>query len=139
MIRYNQPALTIDEQIEALKQKGLLIENEDVLRFHLSHISYFRLKHYTFNFKDVETGKFIPSATFEQVFELYSFDRKLRLILFDAIETIEVAIKTLISNKMSVSYGTHWYLEKKYFTADFDHTGLVNKIKEDFYCKKKYP
>lgn len=132
MAKYKQPALTIDAQIEELKKKGLSIENEEILRFHLSHISYFRLKHYTYNFKDVETGRFVPSTTFDQVFELYSFDRKLRLILFDAIETIEVAIKTLISNIMSVNYGTHWYLEQKYFSASFGHNELINKVKGDF-------
>lgn len=132
MPKYNQPALTIGQQIQCLRDKGLVISNEEFVEHCLNHISYFRLKHYTYTFKDKVSGDFIPLTTFEQVFDLYCFDQRLRLILFDVIENIEVAIKTLISNKMSVSFGTHWYSDSKYFSSRCDHSDFINRINEEF-------
>ena len=96
---YKQLPLTVDQQIELLKQKKLIITDESQARYWLSHVSYYRLKHYTFSFKDInDNNNFIPNTTFEQVINLYLFDRKLKLIIFDGLETIEVAFKTMISN-----------------------------------------
>jgi abortive infection bacteriophage resistance protein len=132
MPTYKQKPLTIDEQIATLKNKGLTINDDERAKYWLSYISYFRLKHYTYTFKDLQTGDFIKSATFEQVLNLYFFDRSLRLIIFDAIETIEIALKTLISNKMCCKHGSHWYLDSLHFSDKFEHASFINKIKEDF-------
>src|SRR5258706_8385542 len=106
MSTYKQPALNPEKQIALLKEKGLIIADENDAKYWLTHVSYYRLKHYTFTFKDIDHN-FKTNTSFEQVLDLYLFDRKLKLIIFDAIETIEVAFKTLISNIMSCKYGTH--------------------------------
>jgi abortive infection bacteriophage resistance protein len=128
---YKQKALTVDEQIVTLKQKGLIINDEDKAKYWLTHISYYRLKHYTYRFKD-ENGNFIPITSFEEVLTLYFFDRNLKFIIFDAIETIEVAIKTLILNKMCCKHGTHWYEEKQFFGTSFDYNLFISKVENDF-------
>ncbi|MEG9533976.1 Abi family protein [Mannheimia indoligenes] len=47
---------------------------------------------------------------------LYIFDRELRLIVLDAIERIEVSIRTKISNEMSIqSQNPFWYIKEDYF------------------------
>lgn len=112
--------------------QGLVIDDEESTKFWLSHISYYRLKHYTYTFKDKETGNFIGSTSFEQVLKLCFFDRALRLIIFDAIETIEVAFKTLLSNKMCCKHGTHWYLTKEKFSEYFEYDEFINKVHNDF-------
>ena len=49
-------------------------------------------------YKQVKGGiiqdNFIPDTTWDMVYDLYVFDRKLRLLVFDAIERLEVAIRT---------------------------------------------
>lgn len=42
-IKSHQPAMSINEQIINLRNKGLIIENEEFARSFLNDVSYFRL------------------------------------------------------------------------------------------------
>lgn len=75
-------------------------------------------------------GNFHPNTTFENIIDLYLFDRDLKLIIFDAIETIEVALRTQISNRMSCKFGSHWYLNPDHFSEPFDFGRFIEKIIE---------
>lgn len=76
--------------------------SEENARTCLSHISYFRLKYYWTDMLDDETEHdFLPTALFDDVLARYNFDRNLRLVLFDAIEIIEVALRAKIINHLS--------------------------------------
>jgi abortive infection bacteriophage resistance protein len=91
----NKDSRTIAEQITLLKSRGMLMKDEQKAAFYLGHISYFRLKGYWW---DMQTDRinhiFAPNSYFEDVISRYNFDRQLRLILFDAIEFIEIALRT---------------------------------------------
>lgn len=77
----------------------------------LERIGYYRLSGYWFPFRrssvynDSQTGRlrlqvedqFRPGTTFLQVMDLYAFDKRLRLILLDAIERVEVALRVDIA------------------------------------------
>lgn len=128
---FKAPTLTIEEQIALLQQKGLNIIPENNSAHWLSHVSYFRLKHYTNKFKDPDTGNFVPNITFDQVIDLYLFDRDLKFILFDAIETIEVSIKTLISNSMANRFGAHWYMDRNNFLPVFGFDEFLTFIESE--------
>jgi len=54
-------------------------------------------------------------VSFENVWELYQFDKNLRLLVSDAIESIEVALRTSLSNIISLRYGPLWYMEQEAF------------------------
>lgn len=130
---FKQLPLSVDQQIQLLKEKKLTIGDEAHARYWLSHVSYYRLKHYTYTFKDInDDHNFIPNTTFNQVLQLYLFDRKLRMIIFDGMETIEVAIKTLLSNTLSQVYGAHWYLQENLFDEQFDYQHFMKDIDEEF-------
>lgn len=131
MAIYTQKALTIEAQMQLLLSKNLIIKQPDDVKRCLNHIGYQRLKNYTYKFKD-ESQNFIPNTGFDQIIELYNFDRKLKFILFEALEVIEVAVKALISNQMSLAFGAHWYMEKSHFSPDFDHFVFLNSLKLDF-------
>jgi len=131
MIKYEAPSLSISEQIQLLKEKGLTVLSEDYAAHWLSHVSYFRLKNYTNKFKNAQTGKFVPNSTFDQVIKLYLFDRNLKFILFDAIETIEIAIKTVLSNSMANAYGPHWFMERKYFMPSFSFDEFLATVEKE--------
>jgi abortive infection bacteriophage resistance protein len=133
MPSFKQLPLTIDQQIELLKQKKLIIPDEEYAKYWLSHVSYYRLKHYTFSFKDInDNHNFIPNTTFDQVLQLYLFDRKLKLVIFDGLETIEVAIKTMLSNTLSQAYGAHWYMEQTMFSEKFEYEKFIKTIEDEF-------
>ena len=114
MAKFTQPPLSLDQQIENLILKGLVIDNPEEAKNTLSFISYFRLKLYQKHFIG-DDNRFSPGTDFNSLINLYSFDRDLKLIIFHAIENIEVAIKTLINNQMCERYGSHWFLDHNNF------------------------
>ena len=108
---YNKPPLTYAEQVELLISRGLLIPDKKRAERHLSNISYYRLSAYMRPYKQIANevilDDFIPGTTWDRVYSLYVFDRKLRLLVFDAIERLEVAIRTQIIYQLSHKYGSH--------------------------------
>ncbi len=84
-------ALTIDEQIELLEGRGLDIPDTDRTARHLSNISYYRMSAYMIPFHKPNpdgslSNDFIPGTTWNDINSLYRFDRKLRLLVFDAMK-----------------------------------------------------
>ena len=67
--------------------------------------------------RDEETEHdFKEGASFDDVIARYDFDRNLRLILFDAIEIIEVALRAKIINHLSQAKDSGlWYLDESLF------------------------
>jgi len=59
----------------------------------------------------------------------YIFDRKLRLLLLDAIERIEVAIRSSLSNSIALEHGSHWYLNGGIFQEEFNHDSFISELR----------
>lgn len=82
----------------------------------LENISYYRLKGYWWDMQaDYTQHTFKSNTYFEDILDRYTFDRHLRLILFDAIERIEIALRTKIIYHLSMAYGSLWYLKSNLF------------------------
>ena len=62
---------------------------------------------------------------------MYRFDRELRLLALDAIEKIEVAARTVISDTLANRYHAHWYLDQSLFAKAFRYTELIRAIEKD--------
>lgn len=99
--------LTIEEQLERLQSRGLLIEDWDYASQVISRLGYYRLSGYFYPLRKTkpvgEMGRqdaFVPSASFELVAALADFDKGLRLIALDAIETIEVATRVALAYRL---------------------------------------
>src|SRR5690554_5245430 len=91
---FTKPASTWDEQIELLRSRGLEIPDLEQARHYLSHINYYRLTGYWLPFEaDHSIHRFKARASFDDVLNLYIFDREFRLLLLDAIERIEVSLR----------------------------------------------
>jgi abortive infection bacteriophage resistance protein len=83
---------------------------------YFSNISYYRLKGYWWEMQDdTISHHFKDDSYFEDVIDLYNFDRHFRLIVFDAIERIEVALRTKLIYHLSLKYGPFWHLNKSLF------------------------
>ena len=113
MRTYNKPPKTFDEQIQILENRGLIINDRARAKRHLSNVSYYRMSAYMLPFKKRDaSGKpldeFVEGTTWDDVYSLYKFDRKLRLLVFDAIERIEIALRTQVIYQLSHKYGSHW-------------------------------
>ena len=127
----NKPAYSIADQISLLKQRGMLFRDEGNAPHFLENISYYRLKGYWWDTQnDFTNHTFHPNTYFEDIIDRYNFDRHLRLILFDAIERIEIALRTKMIYHLSMSYGGLWYLDVSLFNSS---TIIVNGITKTIY------
>jgi abortive infection bacteriophage resistance protein len=132
-IRYTKKALSFGEQLEQLKSRGLVVEDEKRAIHYLTHINYYRLSAYLYPFlEDKNKHIFKANTTFNIILDIYNFDRELRLLLLDAIERIEISFRTNIIYILSHKHGPFWicnkeifYNEKQYF-RDFQR--LKNEI-----------
>ena len=73
---------TIDEQLEILKAKGLVINDYDKARDILLRENYFFLNGYRSPFLVTGSKRFVDGATFEELYALFTFDRYFRNIIF---------------------------------------------------------
>ena len=111
----------LDEQIEILKSRGLVINDVDKAKDILLRENYFFLSGYRHLFnrswKDIN---FIPGTTFEELYSVFIFDRKLRNIFFQNLLIVENNIKSLISYQLSKKYGFREkeYLDPKNYSRD---------------------
>ncbi len=123
---------TIQEQINLLVSREMQFRDISKAPQILSNISYYRLKGYWWEMQeDFEDHLFKEEVFFEDVIDLYNFDRNFRLIVFNAIERIEIALRTKLIYHMSLSYGAEWHLQEKHFQPKEHFNDFVIKIKND--------
>lgn len=133
-MNYNKPPLSTQDQIAKLKSRGLLISNEPKAASYLSNISYYRLRAYTYPFQNNTDPDhpFTQPISFEQIIGLYVFDRQFRLFMLDAMEKIEISMRTQIIYHWAMNHGSHWHSEAALFrnSAQFasDFTRLQQEV-----------
>ncbi len=122
---------SLEEQVEILKSKGLVIEDEVKTKEILFRENYFFISGYRHLFmKSYKDKEFIKGTTFDELYAVFLFDRKLRNIMFQYILVVENNIKSIISYQLSRKYGIHEkdYLDSKNFTQDNLKQRQVNDI-----------
>ena len=102
----NKVFKTLDEQIEILKNRGLVIEDEKEARDVLLRENYFFINGYRHLFTK-EKGKdiFLDGTTFNELYATFVFDRRLRNIFFKYLLVVENNMKSIISYQLSRKYG----------------------------------
>lgn len=123
---FKKIATTIPQQIELLKERGLIITKNDKAEKYLSHISYYRLGEYWYVMQqDKENHIFKPNSKFADVISLYNFDAQLRILLFDIIEKIEISLRTKLIYHLSHELDPWWFQN---FTHFNDSLALVKTL-----------
>ncbi|WP_228129217.1 Abi family protein [Pusillimonas sp. T7-7] len=80
--------------------------------FYLQHLNYYRLSAYWLPFEASHNPhEFQPSTRFDDVLNLYVFDRSLRLLVLDAIERIEVSVRSQWAYHLAHRHGPHAHLD----------------------------
>lgn len=131
-LHYDKPPLALDELVGRLSDRGLQIPDPDRAGRYLRHIGYYRLSPYTIPFQQGRPDHIFRDGTaFDDVLDLYVFDRALRLLVMDALERVEVAVRAALTDHMSTSYGDpHWYLDASHFRDTRKHDRLLRIIRE---------
>lgn len=99
---------------------------------YLKNISYYRLKGYWWDLQIDDNHNLKPGTYFEDIVDRYNFDRHLKLILFDAIERIEIALRTKMIYHISCSYGGLWYDDANLFNDKLLHQQLLSVLQSEF-------
>mgnify|MGYP002800220033 FL=1 len=129
--RSNKNFKTLDEQIDILRYKGMIVNNEEYTKEVLLRENYFFLNGYRHLFLRSESDRrFIEGTTFEELYSLFLFDRQFRNIIFKNLLIIENNLKSIISYQLSKKYGykENDYLKSKNFTDDPYKTKQVNDL-----------
>lgn len=141
-------ATSIDQQINFLEKRGLIISDKSKAKEILQDIGYYRLGFYLFPFEksypnlNRRTHEYIDGARFEDAVNLYYFDFDLRLLLIRYLNRIEIALRTSLIYNISNKYKSSpfWFVnpkvvsdsyakdfEHKIYTADFKRNPIIHR------------
>lgn len=119
---FPKPYSSPKQIVQILKSRGMLMEDEHKVESYLLNIGYHHLSAYIFPFYKSPKSNLIlkEGTTFEQVLTLYRFDKKLRILLFNEIEKIEVAIRSVLANIGCQELGDRYWITKPEYFANED-------------------
>lgn len=138
-LKKHQPPMTIDEQVENLKNIGLIVDDEEYAKKILNDISYFRLiKAYSLNLKS-KNGCYNKQTAFKEIVDLYLFNSNFRQLIFPEIEKVEINVRCRLANFFAEQYGVLGYLQAENFSNENYHAQFLEDIKEEVRRNSKAP
>jgi abortive infection bacteriophage resistance protein len=109
-MEYDKPHLTFRNQVELMQSRGLSIADAERAEHLLERVGYYRFSAYTYPLRTLlpastprETtvqfrgSQFHPNASFDLAEQLWAFDRRLRLLVLDALESVEIALRVRLA------------------------------------------
>jgi abortive infection bacteriophage resistance protein len=121
-----------------LKNRGLIISDEKKAISYLKSISYFRVVNYLRPMEqDKELHLYKPNSEFDNAISLYYFDKELSEIIFAAIQSIEIALRSKIIHYVSLKYGAFWFMEPSLFKNHEVYEQTISTIKKDLLRTKE--
>ena len=131
-MNYTKQPLDYADIISMLKSRGLVISDEDKALECLKRVSYFRLANY---FHPMEKDKvnhiFKPNSRFDNAIDLYNFDRDLRLLLFSAVQSLEIGLRTKMIHHISLHYGAFWFTDSSHFQNQDIFQNCLKQVKQE--------
>lgn len=137
-MHYNKPPLSSTDQAQLLLTRGLACSNVTRLESYLASIGYYRLSAYWRPFEQpsgngLRNHQFYPGTDFDQILNLYIFDRKLRLLFIEAIERIEVALRSHWGGALALAANdSHAYLNPAHFICSRKHIQCLAKFEQAY-------
>lgn len=168
---YPKPWKSYADQLDQLMARGMLVTDRALALDYLERIGYYRLSGYWFACRErsgplclldaqgrrpgkvrverIALDSFRAGTTFQNAVDLYVFDKKLRLLVMDALERIEVALRVDVSHTLG-KLDRFAYLKPELFHHDFStrldkdsgvsrhhdwlgkHAQVIGRSKEEF-------
>lgn len=135
-MRFDKSATTIDEQIALLAERGLDVSSEELTRRWLKTVGYYRLSAYWLPYElppeadQTRSKQFRPGVRFEDVVDIYTFDRKLRLLVTEAIERIEISVRSRWTNRLALKHGAHAHMKPSLFVSGWNHARMIASLSD---------
>jgi len=144
-MEFKKPATTIQDQIKLLQNRGMQFVDTAEAEHYFSNISYYRLAGYWWPMQaDKTIHVFKPGTRFENVIALYNFDRELRILVFDVIERIEIALRTKLIYHFAHEIDPWWFEDSGWFKNASNHAICLTSIdrelnqSKDTFIKEHY-
>ena len=130
-----KPATTINQHIDRLSKRGMIIDKKQAEQW-FSNVSYYRLSAYWYparifdQSKGVRVDNFMPNTNFNEVVALYEADRKLRTLIHDGMERLEIAMRTQITELLCAKnqQDPAFYLDSSEFRETFEHIPWLHTV-----------
>jgi abortive infection bacteriophage resistance protein len=146
-----KPALTYTDQLNLLESRGLTVRDPDFALHCLEHHNYYRLSAYRFPFAvQRNPDQFKAGIDFMQLWDLYHFDRTLRLFVIEAVKRVEISVRSRLAYVIGRELGPLAYLDNQHFSNPLIHAKTLTRLdgemrrngKEPFlkhhrYCRKE--
>ena len=135
-MRFEKQPSTIEQQITLLRERGMALGDEAVARRWLETVGYYRLSAYWPPFEETPTDgrtrskAFRTGTTFEDVIDIYTFDRKLRLLVTEAIERVEINVRARWTNRVTLAHGAHAHMDPTLLDSGWKHARWLANISE---------
>lgn len=132
---------TFEQQIEKLKKRNLIIENEEFAKQVLQRINYYHFTGYLHDFKVQNCDCYTKNLTFEYIYKIIKFDMRLRNIFLYGMEIIERDLKTSISYYFAHNYpqGNISYMFERDFTDKDRHQKFISYVKQNIENNEELP
>ena len=139
---FTAPFRNVHDLVQLLMTRGLIIDDQHNAERYLSTIGYYRLSEYMIPLMSFPKSqkRFKPGTSFRQAMMLYRFDKKLRMLIFNEIEKVEVAIRSTIVNTICELTGDRFWMTnpihfsdaEKFANTLFLITKEIKRSHEDF-------
>jgi len=130
---YTKAALTYQEQLQQLLDRGLQVPDREYLLHLLEVKSYYRLSGYWYPLlQNKEEHIFKEGASFDTAYKIYCFDRELRHLVLAELEKIEVAIRAKMIYTLSHKHGAFWYQKEELFRNPHRLHKLLEKLATEY-------
>ena len=131
-----KPATTFDEQLDLLEKRNCFISDPVFCKQVLQRINYYRFSAYFLPFR-TESGMYKEGTSFHRVYRIYEFDRKMRQILFSAIEQVELYFRTQLAYFHAHKYGPLGYMDAANYGQKHDHVRFQQLFNEEVRRNRK--
>lgn len=132
-MQYQHLPTTIDQQIEHLRLRGIVGDGE-LMRRWLKTVGYYRLSAYWLPWElppadgETRSKRFLAGTNFTDIVDIYIFDRQLRLLIMEAIDRFEIAVRARWTNLFALAHGAHAHMDHTNFQNGFDYARMFSKI-----------
>lgn len=130
--------ISFDLQVEAIKNKGFIVDNKNECKEFLLEANYYRVLAYLLPFKQSDKS-YIKEINFKRIQKMYEFDSEIRALLFSTIEHVEFYLRTQFSYYFTMKYGSLGYLKEDNFSEKHNHEKFINKLNEYIEKNQKSP
>lgn len=124
-----KPPLSLEEQLELMIGRGLIVNDRLLAIRRLSESNYYRLRGYWLTY---EAGnRFKPGVAFEQIWDTYELDAELRNWMWRAIAPIEIKARAQFAYHMSRECGPIAHENARYFRSAQAHARSMASLERE--------